>query len=231
MKCEVVRGMFDLGVEETESAKSVYRSIIRHITEIKNSYIHLGFQLDVFKRNEHYKKFGYLTFEEFCEKNVPLEMKNIHKCLRVFYRFAKIQGNARLNELDEKYVEYNYSQLCEMLPLTESELEEVTPEMSVKKIRNLKKTLKEQSNENQNIGGDVATTSKKEDDPEKEFVKNDEKEKWEFYVGDFMEELYAFLESRYNLVGIEVSGKSVFFAKAEGDKFKNFRLVLSESKQ
>ena len=230
MEYEIVKGLFDFGVEETDSSRHSFEYIMSDIADIKTSYIRLGFHLDEFKHNKYHENYGYVSFEDFCEKNVSIDKKSIERCLRVFYRFAELKGDIRRDKIDKKYSSYNYGQLCEMVSMKESELEEVTPAMSVKAIRNLKKTLKQQSNENQNIKSDVAPMSKKEEETKQEIVENDEKGKEEFFVGDFMEELYAFLESHYNLVGVEVSGKSVFFAKFDGDKYKSFRLMLSETK-
>lgn len=228
MGYEIVKGLFDMGVEETDSAKYSFEYIMSDISDIKTTYIRLGFHLDEFKHNEFYKNFGYVSFEDFCEKNVPLEIKSIHKCLQVFYRFAERQAlsGLRRDKIDKRFSDYNYSQLCEMVSMQESDIKEVSPAMSVKAIRNLKKMLKKQSNENQDISRDVATLSKKEEETKQEIVQNDEKEKKEFFTDGFMKELYAFLKFRYNLTGIEVSGKTIFFAKGD----KGYRLMLSETK-
>lgn len=48
---------------------------------------------------------------------------------------------AHFGELDKKWKEYSYSQLCEMLSMSDEEREKVTPNMTIKQIRELKNTL------------------------------------------------------------------------------------------
>ena len=43
--------------------------------------------------------------------------------------------------LDEKYQDYSYSQLCEMLGMSDEQRRQVRPDMTVKEIRELKKNV------------------------------------------------------------------------------------------
>ena len=47
-------------------------------------------------------------------------------------------------DLSDCWKAYSYTQLCEMLPLTEHQREQITPDMTVKQIREYKKSLRDE---------------------------------------------------------------------------------------
>lgn len=143
---EVRYGIYDLG-GETEEARSSLRYIMSDINDIKKSYFRLGFHLHEFKTHEYYKDFGFLTFEEFCEANIDLDKGAISRCINVFlmtnaggevsYKSGvKIVGCG--SYMSDKYKDYSYSQLVEMLPLDEERRKHCSSDMTVKQIRELK---------------------------------------------------------------------------------------------
>lgn len=134
-------GLIDLRPERPE-AKGHFEYILNDISDIKSRYISFGFHLDEFKRLKYYEDFGFESFEEFCEKNVPLDKSAISRCMNVFYEFAAIDKGlsvVRKMWIDEKYKDYSYGQLVEMLPLDEKRRKMVKPDMTIAKIRELKK--------------------------------------------------------------------------------------------
>lgn len=118
--------------------------ILNDIKNIKNSYIRLGFHLDEFKRFYYYHQFGYDSLEEFAEAKLGLDKSALSRCLGVFYHFSYCQDGCHKLWLDEKWKDYSYSQLCEMLPLNEEQRKEISPDMTVKEIRDFKKSKKEE---------------------------------------------------------------------------------------
>ena len=89
-----------------------------------------------------------------------IEKSSLSHILSVYYRFADcdngITGKIYKNWIDDRYKDYSYSQLCEMVNLKDNELEYINPKMSVRDIREYKKNLK-----NKNCC-DVATNKKVE---------------------------------------------------------------------
>lgn len=135
-------GMFDLR-EEREGARHSLKYILSDLTDIKQSYIRLGFHLIEFNAYEYYKDFGYLTFSEFCEENIPLDKSAISRCMAVCENFCiKDTPFSRPKMfLDSRYSDFNYSQLCEMVSMKEDDRKKITSDMSVKQIRELKKDI------------------------------------------------------------------------------------------
>ena len=154
-------GMIDFG-EEREAARSSLKYILSDVNDIRKSYIRLGFHLNEFDRLGYYRDFGYASLTEFCDANLGLDKSAVSRCISVFKEFAKVNDNichSRTMFLDDKYEEYSYSQLCEMVSMTEEQRRLVKPEMSVKQIRELKK--KNVSRKEENVS-QVATSQPKE---------------------------------------------------------------------
>jgi len=128
---------------EREAARTSVKYIFTDICDLQKSYIRLGFHLYEFRSNEYYKDFGYLTFEDFCENNIGLDKGSISRCINVYFRFAKKNDSLVPGMfIDDRYACYSYSQLCEMLPLNDNDLKVIKPDMTVKQIREYKKSKK-----------------------------------------------------------------------------------------
>lgn len=214
-------GLYNFG-EEREGARGSLRYIIGDIQDIKMNYVRLGFHLLEFKQFEYFKDFGYVKFEEFCEKNIPLHKKTISRCIAVFERFRAQSGM----NLDSKYDDYNFTQLVEMLPLDDVSLNHVTPNMSVAEIKNYKRALKEKK---------VAQTSKSNKEKECEQITVDEyvetlaKEKLSDHLEkDVLQEIYKHLHRLYECdMEIVCSDKSIMFRSSE----ETYRLRLDKPKK
>lgn len=128
---------------ERELARTSVKYIYTDICDLQKSYIRLGFHLYEFKRNGYYNDFGYLTFEDFCDNNIGLDKGSLSRCMNVYLRFAKRDKSiVPTMFLDERFSDYSYSQLCEMLPLRDDELKNIKPDMTVRQIREYKKNRK-----------------------------------------------------------------------------------------
>lgn len=142
---EVVFGHAPAGTpEETKDACSNINWVRNDINEIKSQFIRLGFHLEEISRCEIYKIFGFDDFYEFCEANFHLSRSTVSRHINLFLRFCHKNGKYETPTMfiDERWKDYNYSQLCEMLPLPDQKLEGVNPKMTVKEIREYKAGLK-----------------------------------------------------------------------------------------
>lgn len=136
-------GLFNIR-EERELARTSVKYIYTDCCDIQRSYIRLGFHLNEFKNYLYFEDFGFATFEDFCSANLGMDKSAVSRCLNVFLRFAQKNENSniRLMYLDDKYTNYNYSQLCEMLSLDDEEIKDIKPDMTIKQIREYKKSKK-----------------------------------------------------------------------------------------
>lgn len=135
---EVKYGMIHFR-EEREMARSSLRYILHDMNDIRTSYIRLGFHLEEFRRCGYYYDFGYPTLEEFCGVNLGLDKSAISRCINVFKEFSACEKGTHKMWIDDKYKDYSYSQLCEMLNMDEEQRKQVIPDMTIKQIREVKK--------------------------------------------------------------------------------------------
>ena len=128
--------------------------IFTDMTDIRRHYIRLGFHLDEFDRRAGYSDFGFPTLYAFCEANLSLDKGAVSRCINVYREFnakndvkriGNYESHGSAMDLSERWKDYSYTQLCEMLSLSEDDRKKVTPDMTVKQIREYKKSLKSKS--------------------------------------------------------------------------------------
>lgn len=170
----IVYGMFDLQ-EERELARASVKYIYTDLNDIQTDYFRLGFHLSEFDLNGYYKDFGYLSFSEFVEANLSMDKGAASRCINVFREFCQKEYDCsgvlktRFRYINDKYMDYSYSQLCEMLPMPEKDRIKVTPEMTIKQIREIKKNINV-SRKNEDVS-QVATSQPEEEIPKKDLSK------------------------------------------------------------
>lgn len=140
----IVRGTLKIR-EERELACASFEYIQKDIYDIKNQYMRLGFHLNEVQQMKYFEDFGYHDFYEFCEKNFKMDKSAVSRCMSVWWNFSSVQNQIHCMWVDKRYEKYNYSQLCELLPLSDQQREQVKPDMSVKQIREMKKDWKTRS--------------------------------------------------------------------------------------
>lgn len=137
---DVVYGMINLR-EERELARASVKYILTDMLDIRRCFIRLGFHLYEFERMHYYEDFGYTSIAEFAEKNLGLSKTQVSVYKNIYLEFGFCDEHSCVPKmwLDDKYKQYSYSQLREMLPMNEEERKQVKPDMSIEQIRELKK--------------------------------------------------------------------------------------------
>ena len=106
-----------------------------HLSNVKNSFISLAFTL-----SEMFRKGFYVgLFYDFVEKQFGLCRSTCTKLFAVNREFA-VGG-----VIKEEYAGYSYSQLENMVPLSESEREDIKPTMTIAEIKDYKKYKKDEA--------------------------------------------------------------------------------------
>ena len=124
----------NVNLEEAETfIKSNLQSAVR-------SVIAVGYYLKCIRDGELYQKEGYGDIWEYARDRFGFSMSTTSRYMARNDRFSK-DGNSPI--LDVKYREFNKSQLQEMLALSDEQLEQVTPDMTVRQIRELKRPPRE----------------------------------------------------------------------------------------
>lgn len=131
------------GREPRELALASLKYIYTDLGSIRDSYFRLGFHLDEFERMEYYLDFGFGSMAGMCEANFGLGRSAYSRCIGVFREFCmKDRHGSRKIFLDDRYRDFSYSQLVELLPMDERSRRLVSPSMTISEIRELKKREK-----------------------------------------------------------------------------------------
>lgn len=112
------------------------------LVNIKKSFIAAGYYLKYIRDNQLYLEDGYKTIWEFAEENYGITRTTASRWMAINDKFSKA-GNTPI--LDEAYKDFGKSQLQEMLYLDDKQMENVTPDMTKKEIRELRAPKKEES--------------------------------------------------------------------------------------
>lgn len=104
------------------------------------SVIAIGFYLKCIRDGNMYEAEGYLNIWDYAWERFGFSKSTASRYMGRNDKFSK-DGNSPI--LDDKYREYSKSQLQEMLSLDAEQLEQVTPAMTVKEIRQLRKPERE----------------------------------------------------------------------------------------
>lgn len=123
-----------------------YRDSIEIIKDesfkIQKSFVKIGWYLKHIRDNELYREDGYANVYECAADQLGYSQSTVSRFINICEKFSK--GN-NSPELDAKYAGFDKSQMIEMLPMEPEQLEKVTPDMTVKQIRDVKA---DRSNEN-----------------------------------------------------------------------------------
>lgn len=134
----------DLGkVGLLDPAKMGYEDSLEIIKDeslkIQKSFVKIGWYLKHIRDEELYKADGYENIYACAAEQLGYAQSTVSRLINICERFSKDHNSP---ELDEKYSGFDKSQMIEMLPMTPEQIEKVTPDMTVKQIREVNKETK-----------------------------------------------------------------------------------------
>jgi hypothetical protein len=133
-----------------------------YLADIANTYLLVAYRVYEMDYFQSYKQKNYKNIVEACKDCLGFSKTTTYNMINIVKRFGEPDKSG--------YITYNslfgvrdfkYSQLTEMLNLSDRQLKSVTPETTVKQLREMKKSP------------DVGKIEKKEDTPEPEFIEAD----------------------------------------------------------
>lgn len=142
---EVIKGkvMEEARIWETFNCKDIeeiikgnLRTIDEKFAQITASFVTNGYYLRRQHDEKMYEAEGYESFEEYVKAVYGKSRSWAKRMMQINEKFS-IGGNDP--RIDSKYIEYSVSQLQEMLYLEEEQLEHITPDMTIKEIREVRK--------------------------------------------------------------------------------------------
>ncbi len=148
-ECEVIDSKDYLALKtEYDDINCIVNNVRSLLNETVKNYLKIGYLLTCLDENS-LKKMGYESIYDFSKANFELGVTSTKNFINVYKRFA-ITNNDEENvesaryrycyiKLKEEFEDYSMSQLVELLPVSDSELENYNPEMTTKEIRMQKK--------------------------------------------------------------------------------------------
>lgn len=131
----------------------------RAIRDVKNGIVSAGYALKAIRSERLWVEQGFTSFDDFMEHCYQKDKSWASNCIRVYEKFGELAGPEQEPRLQAKYQEYSAGGLIEMLSMPEELREQVTADMPVREIRELKREARK-----------VATSEPKEQ-PESQWPK------------------------------------------------------------
>lgn len=123
----------------------VTEKIKKAMYDAARQFVYIGFLLWEVQEYGYYKEHGYQSVYEYAEAELGFKKSSTKNFIAINYEFGckdnRPYGIAhqRTISLQPKYRQFKYSQLCEMLAMSPAKRETITPDMTIKKIREIKK--------------------------------------------------------------------------------------------
>ena len=128
--------------------KITFQNVCQLIQEkqlnMAENYVAIGYYLRKAREAELYKDGGYASIHEMASSEFGMARQTAEHCMRINEKFSEGGDSPALEEAFRKY---GKSQLQEMLYLTDEQLEDVRPDMTVKDIRNIRKLVEKKAEE------------------------------------------------------------------------------------
>lgn len=110
----------------------------RAIQNVKNGIVSAGYALKAIRGEKFWKEQGYESFDDFMERCYQKDKSWASNYIRVYEQFGELAGSEQIPRLQERYQDYSANGLIEMLSRPEELREQVTADMPVRAIRELK---------------------------------------------------------------------------------------------
>lgn len=115
-----------------EDAKELVK---KNLLKTVSSFIAAGYWLKRIRDSRDYEMDGYTSLWECAESEFGLKVSEASRAMSMNDKYS-IDGNSPF--IQDTYKNYNKSQLQEMLTMSDEQIEQVSPDMSIKDIRKIK---------------------------------------------------------------------------------------------
>lgn len=173
----------------------VTNEITKCVSNVMENYLKIGVLLLRMREEKYYEIAGYASLDEYANTEFNFSKTLVNNVINVALRFAKRDDNNNyLTVLDDKYSEFSFSQLVELLPVKKIDVDEIKPSMSIKEIR-IQKARSKISDEIKDFNDSVKNNLLKVID--EKISKRDKKIPWKLN-SEFDEDGYATFNVIFN---------------------------------
>lgn len=122
-----------------EDAKAIIRS---NMASMARDSVAIGYYLRSIRDKQQYLDGGYQSFDAFVQAEYSMSYSAASRLIGLCERFSR-GGNSPV--LADSYQGYSKSLLVEMLPMSDAQLEQVQPGMTVADVREIKREAREEA--------------------------------------------------------------------------------------
>ncbi len=128
--------------EEISRIVSFNKMIAKEIATAEKSFMKVAFVVTEMYRRGYYRHYGYKNIADYALTEHGISKTTCYAFLSIVERFGKAaEGTVFVKELQDAYREYTPSKLMLMTDLTDEQLAKITPDMSVRQIKQYIKHL------------------------------------------------------------------------------------------
>ena len=132
--------VFNSNVEVVDGCLELTNKIKDALYQVARNFVYIGFLLAECNDHQTYKKWGYDSIYEYAFDQFNFKKSSVNNFINVCKTFCNHSHYSSYSMvMKDGYVNFNYSQLVEMLSMSEKQRSQVTPDMTVKQIREFKK--------------------------------------------------------------------------------------------
>lgn len=128
-------------VSEGISYQDSINTILQKLNNDQNTFISIGWNLKHIKQDKLYQQEEYKNIYEFAEDKFRLKKSTVSRFINLCEQFSV---NHDSPVIAEEYKEFSMSQLEEMLSMKPEDMAKITPDMTVKQIREVKRKAREE---------------------------------------------------------------------------------------
>lgn len=142
MSCEI-NAVYN-SVEVVDGCLELTNKIKGALYQVAHNFVYIGFLLAECNDYQTYKEWGYNSIYEYALDQFNFKKSSVNNFINVCKTFSSNWSNNGHNlpysmVMKDGYADFNYSQLVEMLSMSDKQRASVTSDMSVRQIRELKK--------------------------------------------------------------------------------------------
>ena len=129
-----------LEFSENEKFNNYVKKLKEELKDVSDSFIKIGGYLSELGKMNCYQSIGYNSYDQFCRQELNLDRHTVNRFIQVFERFGTYDENDKPS-LQMKYQDFNKSQLIELVSVPDEEFDLFEPDMSIKEIRENKRSI------------------------------------------------------------------------------------------
>lgn len=131
-----------LSCDHLNGERGVTHKIKSAMFDAAKQFVYIGFLLWEVKQYEYFYENGHSNIYEYAEKELGFKRSSTKNFIAICETFCRRNDNYKelpTMFLDDRWSDYQYSQLTEMLAMSTKQREETKPWMTIKQLREIKK--------------------------------------------------------------------------------------------